>query len=192
MRLLKYIVIFSGIAIYALSCTQEKDELLECDPNYSEFKNIFEGTLASGHVDEVTMDTEIHEYTFNLSTAKELCMVGYQSIAGMETTPYLIQIVDLSTNAVIYGESNTFSSVETAYVLPSGPVYFQAGVDYTISRTQTNWGTNIGNTIGRVARKDTMDFPYSMDGMTITTSNFHQNGGPSVDFGLPFIDLIFK
>ena len=143
MRLFKFIFIISGIAIYALSCTQEKDELLECDPNYSEFKNIFSGTLASGHSDEVTMDTEVHEYTFSLTNPKELCMIGYQSVSGMESTPYLMQIIDLSTNTFIYGDSKTFSSSETSYILPAAPVYFQAGVDYTIRRTQTDWGTNI-------------------------------------------------
>jgi len=192
MRLLKFILIFSGIAIYALSCTQEKDELLECDPTFSYFKYVYDATLTSGHSDEVTMDTEVHEYTFNLSNPQELCMIGYQSVSGMESTPYLMQIIDLSTNSFIYGDSKTFSSTETSYILPAAPVYFQAGVDYTIRRTQTNWGTNIGNTIGRVARKDSMDFPYSLNGMTITTANFYQNGGPSLDFAVPFIDLIFK
>ena len=42
MRLFKFIFIISGIAIYALSCTQEKDELLECDPTYSHFKYIYD------------------------------------------------------------------------------------------------------------------------------------------------------
>lgn len=192
MRILKFIFIISSIGIYALSCTQEKDELMECDPNYSEFKNIFTGTLASGYSDEVTMDTEVHEYTFNLSNPQELCMVGYQSVSGMESTPYLMQIIDLSTNTIIYGDSKTFSSTETSYILPSVPVYFQAGVDYSVRRTQTDWGTNIGNTIGRVARKDSMSFPYSMNGMTISTANFYQNGGPLIDFAIPYIDLIFK
>ena len=192
MRILKFIIIFSGIAIYAISCTQEKDELLDCDPSFSSFKNIFDASLASGHSDEVTMDTEIHEYTFNLSVAREVCMIGYQSVPGMESTPYLMQIVDLSTNTIIYTDSKTFSSNQTTYIIPATPVYLQAGIDYTIRRTQTDWGTNIGNTIGRVARKDSMDFPYTMNDMTITTANFYQNGGPSIDFAIPFIDLIFK
>jgi len=192
MNFLKTILIISSIGLYALSCTQKKDDLVECNPNYSEFKSVFNAMLTSGHSDIVTMDSEVHEYTFNLVNAREVCMIGYQSVSGMESTPYLIQIIDNSTNSIIYGQSSVFSSTETAYILPSTPVYLQTGVDYTIKRTQTDWGTNIGNTIGRLARKDSMQFPYSLDGLTITTANFHQNGGPSVDFGIPFIDLVFK
>lgn len=181
-----------SIVVYAISCTQDKDELLECDPSYSEFKNIYESLIVGGHIDGDWIDTEIHEYSFNVSSARELCMIGYQSQSGMESTPYLMQIIDNSTNSIIYGDSKTFSSIETSYIIPQAPVHFQPGVNYTVRRTQTDWGTNIANTIGRVAIKDSMEFPYSADGMTITNSDFYQTGGPSPDFAVPFIDLVFK
>jgi len=90
MRLLKFIFIISGIAIYALSCTQEKDDILDCDPSHSEFKEVFGAMLGSGHANEITMDTEVHEYTFNVASPKSVCLIGFLKHKTLHLTICLI------------------------------------------------------------------------------------------------------
>tara|TARA_R110002049_G_scaffold64019_2_gene169543 strand:+ start:1149 stop:1718 length:570 start_codon:yes stop_codon:yes gene_type:complete len=177
-----------------ISCSPDDNNVpdLDCDNSTSEFQTLYQNMLTSGHTDKVTYDTEIHEYTFELSTTEEVCEIGYQSQSGVATTPYVIEIVDNSTTTTIYSGSHTFSDTATSYVTPIAPISLQAGTSYTIKRIQTNWGANIGNTIGRMATNNSMGFPYTNGTMTITGSNFHQNGGPAIDFGVPYIDIIFK
>ena len=91
------------------------------------------------------------------------------------------------------GDPTVFCDNSTSdFQTPSATINLVAGTSYTIKRIQTNWGNNIGNTIGRLATTNTMSFPYTYGIMTITGSNFHQNGGPAIDFGVPYIDIIFK
>jgi hypothetical protein len=176
-----------------VSCTPDDgDPTVFCDNSTSEFQALYQNMITSGHTDTVTYDTEIHEYTFELATTEEVCEIGYQSQTGIATTPYVIEIVDNITSTIIYSGSHTFSATGTSYVAPLATITLQAGTSYTIKRIQTNWGANIGNTIGRLATTNTMSFPYTYGIMTITGSNFHQNGGPAIDFGVPYIDIIFK
>jgi hypothetical protein len=177
-----------------ISCTPDDSNLPEsdCDNSTSDFQTLYQNMLGSGHMDKVTYDTEIHEYTFMLSSDQEVCEIGYQSQPGIATTPYVIEIVDNSTTNVVYSGSHIFSATGTSYVPPTSAIHLIAGTAYTIKRIQTNWGANIGNTIGRLATQNTMGFPYTNGTITITGSNFHQNGGPAIDYGVPYIDIIFK
>ncbi len=153
---------------------------------------LFQDIINNGHTDQVTFDTEIHEYTFSLSSNKEICGIGYQSQPEIASTPYIIEIFDNSANISIYSESHVFNSSKISYVSPTSTVSLQPGTSYTIKRIQTNWGTFITNTIGRLARKSEMTFPYSSGDMTINSANFYQNGGPLINSGIPYIDLIFE
>ncbi|MCK0145494.1 hypothetical protein MWU78_07560 [Arenibacter sp. F26102] len=183
------IILILGI----VSCTPDDgDPTVFCDNSTSEFQTLYQNMISAGHTDNVTYDTEIHEYTFMLSTTKEVCEIGYQSQTGIAATPYVIEIVDNTTANTIYTGSHTFTATGTSYVTPTVAINLQAGISYTVKRIQTNWGANIGNTIGRLATTNTMSFPYTNGIMTITGSNFHQNGGPAIDFGVPYIDIIFK
>jgi hypothetical protein len=176
-----------------ISCTPDDgDPTVLCDNSSSDFQTLYQNMLGSGHTDKVTYDTEIHEYTFVLSLDQEVCEIGYQSQPGLATTPYVIEIVETNTNNIIYSDSHTFSATGTSYVTPTSTINLTAGTSYTIKRIQTNWGANIGNTIGRLATQNTMGFPYTNGTITITGSNLHQNGGPAIDYGVPYIDIIFK
>ena len=176
-----------------VSCTPDDgDPTVFCDNSTSDFQTLYQNTIIAGHSDNVTYDTEIHEYTFMLSASQEVCEIGYQSQPGIANTPYVIEIVDNTTTNTIYTGSHIFSSTGTSYATPSATINLVAGTSYTIKRIQTNWGNNIGNTIGRLATTNTMSFPYTYGIMTITGSKFHQNGGPAIDFGVPYIDIIFK
>jgi hypothetical protein len=174
-----------------LSCTSNNDETVDNNTT-SDFQLLFQNLINSNYTDEVTFDTEIHEYTFVLSTNKEISKIGYQSQPGIATTPYLMEIVDNSTSNIIYSGAHIFSSTETSYRTPHSVINLQAGVSYTIKRIQINWGNNIENTIGRLIMNTPMSFPYTHGIVTITSTNFHQNGGPIKDIAIPFIDFIFK
>jgi hypothetical protein len=178
--------------IFVFGCDEDVDNSIQCNNSTSEFQSIFKNMLSSGYEEDVSFDTEIHEYTFTLSADREVCKIGYQSQPGISSTPYLIEIVDNSKNVIIYSNNHTFSSTTTSYVTPTSTINLQSGLSYTIRRIQTNWKTDITFTIGRLARKNQMDFPYSSGIMTITTADFYQRGGPLTELAVPYIDLIFK
>lgn len=178
--------------IFFIGCDEDVDNSIQCNNTNSEFQSIFKNMLSSGYEEDVSFDTEIHEYTFTLSADREICKIGYQSQPGISSTPYLIEIVDNSKNVIIYSNNHTFSSTSTSYVTPTSTINLQSGVSYTIKRIQTNWKTDITFTIGRLARKNQMDFPYSSGIMTISTADFYQRGGPLTELAVPYIDLIFK
>jgi len=40
----------------------------------------------------VTLDLEVHAYTFELSTIRDICAIGYQSLESTVSEPYLIEV----------------------------------------------------------------------------------------------------
>ncbi len=186
----KLAVVFFSLLIFA-GC--EDDPILaSCDDTTSEFQNLFQAMISSGHTDKVSYDTEVHAYTFSLSADKEICKIGYQSQHEVTDTPYLMELVDSSTNNIIYSDSHVFSSTETSYVIPTSTIQLQSGISYTVRRIQTDVASNFGNIIGRLAMQDSMSFPYADGIMTISSADFYQNGGPLTNGAIPYIDLIFK
>lgn len=185
------VLLFLG---FMFGCGEDDDNPNPCDNTTSEFQSIFQDMITSGYTDNVTYDTEIHEYKFTLSASKEVCEIGYQSQPGIASTPYLIEIIDNSANSTLYSNNHIFSSTATSYITPSTTVNLQSGVSYTIRRTilLSNAGNQFINIIGRLARNNPMSFPYSNGIMTITNADFYQNGGPLTDLGVPYIDLILR
>jgi len=183
------LLVFSSLIIS--SCGDDDTRQL-CDNSNSPFQSLFQSLITSGHTDDVTFDTEIHEYTFTLSSNKEVCEIGYQSQPGIASTAYVIEIFDNLSSTVIYSDLHTFSSTGTSYVTPTSVINLQSGVSYTIKRIQTNWGSNFSNIIGRLARNNPMNFPYTNGIMTITNADFYQNGGPLTNLAVPYIDIILK
>jgi len=139
-----------------------------------------------------TMDTEVHEYTFSLSSDKEVCEIGYQSQRRLREIPYKIEIEEVNTGIVIYSEEFEFSANRTSYVIPSQTINLSANTSYQLRRVQTNWLGNIANTIGKIKRD--VVFPLQSGDLTILSSNFYDEGDTTVnDIGfLPYIDIVFK
>ncbi|PKW29151.1 hypothetical protein [Flavobacterium lindanitolerans] len=167
-----------------------------CNTANSEFSQLYTTTLASdpSFTDVTTMDLQTHEYTFVLSANKTVCSIGYQGNANLYTAniPYLIEIVDNSTNTVVYSGNHVFDSALTDYVSIT-PTALTAGTSYTLKRTVTNYLGNIGNTVGRLLRfNGPSPYPVSNTLMTITASDFYGTGGPVPDFGIPYIDIVFQ
>ncbi|WP_395045614.1 hypothetical protein [Flavobacterium sp.] len=163
-----------------------------CTTINTTFSQLYSTVVAlPGHQNSNTFDTEIHEYTFTLSANQTICSIGYQSQTAIAATPYLMEIVDPS-NTVVYSGNHVFSSVNTSYVSIT-PTAIVANQPYKIRRTMllVNAGNNFGNIIGRVVNQPgaLVSFPQTFGIMTITGANFYQNGGPLVNYGIPFIDF---
>lgn len=182
------------LCVFSIVGCGDDDEPSPCDNTSSEFQTIFQSMIISGHTDEVSYDTEIHEYTFTLSANREVCEIGYQSQPAISSTPYLIEIIDNFTVTTIYSNNHTFSSTSTSYITPAVIVNLQSGISYTVRRTilLSNAGNQFGNIIGRIAINSPMSFPYANGIMTITDADFYQNGGPLTNLGVPYIDLILR
>jgi len=197
MKTIQKIALLLLSSLIFMACEDEDPIIIDpgtpdCVDTQSAFQSLFDSLISDGYTDEVTMDTEVHEYTFSLSSDEEVCKIGYQSQHEVASTPYLIEIFDQSTSSIIYSASHAFEAGATSYVEPDEKIELKAGISYTLRRIQRDWNANIGNTIGRVAWKDTMNFPYTHGLLTITGSDSYGAGGPSPNRIVPYIDLIFK
>ncbi|WP_298393609.1 hypothetical protein [Flavobacterium sp.] len=170
-----------------------------CTTTNTLFQQVFAATATANpsFQDVSTMDLLTHQYTFTVNANKTICSIGYQGNATLfaNNLPYTIEIVDTTTNAVIYTGNHLFGSTATSYVSIT-PVNLIANQSYTIRRTLPagGYGGNIGNTIGRILRftSSSSVFPVTSGGFTITGSNFYGTGGPVVNFGIPYIDIVFQ
>ncbi len=182
-----YLMIFSLVVI---SCKKEKFNTKNTD-----FQKAFNEKLDAGSESAITMDTEVHSYTFVLSEDKSLASIGYQSVEAIETANYLIEIRDNSDSSLVYSEESTFKSNKMSYITAGAPIVLQGGVSYSISRIQTNWTGNITNTIGHLVKTSESDYPISYGILTITESNFHDHGKNDTNlryYALPRIDMELK
>ena len=187
---MKKVILFTLLAVSILSCKKEDEETV-CNGSNNDFSNLYNQLISSGYTDETTMDTEIHQFYFQLSKEMEVCKIGYQSQTAIENSPYLIEIIDTINNSTLLSESHTFSSNSISYFAPSNSVTLDSGVVYSLRRTQTK-SENFSNIIGRMATKSPMSFPYENGVIKVLGSKFYQKGGPLNNFGIPFIDIVFK
>lgn len=203
-KIVKFDLFKKGLLLFVVTIS-----LLGCNPNgttnpiplpppctsvNTDFQQLYTNVVnLAGHQNTISYDTEIHEYTFQLSANKTVCSIGYQSQPAIAATPYLMEIVDAS-NTVIYAGNHVFSSANTSYV-PITPTPLLANQNYTVRRTilLANAGNNFANLIGRLVNQPgaLVSFPQSFGVITITSANFYQNGGPLVNRGIPYIDLTF-
>lgn len=184
-----------GIIISSCSNGTNPIPVPPCNSTNTIFNQLYTNVVAlPGHQNNNTFDTEIHEYTFTFSQTKTICSIGYQSQPAIAAVPYLMEIIDVNTNTVIYTGNHVFSSANTSYVsIP--PTLIVANQPYTVRRTMllSNAGNNFGNIIGRVVHQPgaLVSFPQTFGIMTITGANFYQNGGPLVNMGIPYIDFAY-
>lgn len=191
------------LAISIVSCTPNPTPTptptpLACATTSSDFQSLYSATLASNSVftNITTMDLVTHEYTFTLSANKNVCSIGYQGNATLfsASIPYTIEIYDNTSSSMTYTGNHLFNSAFTDYVTPLSTVNLVAGHSYTIRRKATNYLSNIGNTIGRIIRFSPAlpSYPYTSGVLTITGSNFYGSGGPVLNYGIPYIDMILQ
>ena len=187
------VVILSLTVLLITGCGKKKQV---CKDSPQDFKTIY-GDLASLD-DKVTMDAEIHEYSFNVSSEQEICKIGYSSFWRVQNKPYTIEIFDHTDSVTLYRDDHKFSSAGTSYIVPSQPVIFLPNHEYSIRRIQTNWGSDITKTVGRIKVSydldNPIDFPLTSGVLTITGTQFYDEGRvpDSPNRALPYIDMVFK
>jgi hypothetical protein len=190
------------VALFTLSCDSDDDPIVTatCDDTNTEFKQLYNQTVASSILnhDIINYDSEIHSYTFEVTTAKTICSVGYQSQPALSTTPYIIEVWDVTstTPAMVGTVTSMFSSTTTSYVPFTTPIILTVGNIYQVKRIQTNWGTDISNTVGRMVCTVTgapiSTFPFTFGSLKITGSSLYQNAGTQTDWAIPYIDIVFE
>jgi hypothetical protein len=170
-----------------------------CNNVNTDFQLLYNNTLISNVIFDnyVNMDLLTHEYNFTVSANKTVCSVGYQGNAALFAAgkPYTIEIYNNTTSSVVYTGPHLFNSVATDYQ-PITPTNLIAGNSYTIKRILPPSGylANLANTTGRILRFNAAPVPYPVNQgvLTISASNFYGAGGPVVNFGIPYIDIVFQ
>ena len=177
------------ISTLLIGCASSEKQSL-CDSSNTELNSIYNHVLSlPTNIDMVNGSTEIHSYTFEVTSPKNICSIGYQSLPVMETIAYRIELYDNSSSMLIYSGEHIFSSATTSYV-SVGSIPLIVGHSYTIKRIQTNWGSNIENAMGRLARGEfwTEGYPYASGALKITSSYFGEEDGAVI----PYIDIVFE
>jgi hypothetical protein len=190
---MKYIksAIIALISIATINCSDSTNRQTLCDSSNTEFNQIYNSILSlPTNGDGISFPTEVHAYKFEVTSAKTVCSIGYQSIPTMETTPYRIELYNNTTNILLYSGEHTFSASSTSYV-SIGSIPLTVGNSYTIKRIQTNWGSDINNAMGRDVEGEIINyaFPLSIGALTITSSQF---GSEEYVAMLPYIDIVFE
>lgn len=188
----KYIYQFLALIIFS-SCSKPNP----CKTNKSDFNDLYNNILTSNNntIEDDMMDTEIHAYTFSVTTPQEICAIGYKSWPAISNQKYNIVIIDSLNNNTLLSVNETFSPTTTSYISLTNPIELAPGNFYTINRIQTNWNPFITNTIGRMLfsqQMDSLNFPYTNGVISIHKSAFYSMGGPLYNIGIPYIDIVFK
>jgi len=182
--------LFLLLSIALISCKKGKFKT-----NNSDFQNIYNDLIKTGHKSDITWDTEVHSYTFVLNENKTIKSFGYQSQSSLSSTEYLIEIINNTDSSIVYSGGHIFSSTGISYVTPNSQVNLQSGVYYTLNRIQVNWGQYITETIGHIVKTEQSDYPLSYGTLTITETSFHDYGSSSSGQkfrALPRVDLVFN
>ena len=178
-----------------ISCAPPPPPMSACDSTNTPFQQLYLSlTERSDFKNLVSFDTEIHEYTFIMDTSGEICSFGYQSRPTTVGLPYTIELLDAS-DKVIFSQAFSFSPANTYYAFIN-PITIIRGQPYTLRRIilLKNVENKLDNLSGRTAIKNgsLVPFPIKVGNMTITSSNFYQNGTPLPNAGIPFIDFTFN
>lgn len=161
----------------------------------SEFQQIYNSLIKTGHKADVTMDAEVHSYTFILNENKSIKLFGYQSQSRLKSTDYIIEIINNKDSSILYSGGHQFSANRLSYVAPKSPINLQNGVYYTIKRIQKNWRRYITETVGHLVKADQSDYPLSYGALTIKETSFHVHDSFSSwqkPYWLPRIDIVFN
>src|SRR5688572_21563861 len=185
--ILKLIVL---LCLCAVSDAQHHPATSACDVTNTPFQQLYSSlTNTLDYKNLIAFDTEIHEYTFIMDYSGEICSFGYQSRPTTVGLPYTIELLDAS-NRVIFSHSFKFTAGNTFYA-SIDPITIAGGQPYKLRRIilLKNVSDKLENLTGRVAiiEGSLAAFPVKVGNMTITGSNFCQNGATLVNAGIPFI-----
>jgi len=197
-------IIFPLIIAIFFNCSENDNsdnELTQlCEIDNSTFNQLYQDIMLDSSVFEDTqLDAEVHGYTFEVSTNKQICSIGYQSFVADPTTPYKIEIIDNSNGTQIYYGEHIFSQTEMSYIQLSTPIDILANSTYTIKRTQD---ASIGEVVGRAIEKhDNIQYydilPHAFGDLTILSAGQQGYSNDTIFpyseslIRLPLIDMVF-
>lgn len=181
-----------------IACDDGSNQAEYCSATNTNFQNLYTTTLNSNsaYTNMTTMDLLTHEYSFTVSAAKNICAIGYQGNATMQSNnlPYTIEVFNSTTSTMIFTGTNVFNSTAISYFGASGTL--STGNTYVVRRIipASGYLGDLNNTIGRVCAFNSggSPFPVSSGDITIISSNFYGTGGPIPNFGIPYIDIVFE
>lgn len=191
------IAMICAISFLVASC--KKDPIgtskTPCTGATPEFLSLYSNATQQQQLTDMDLvDAEVHSYSFQVNAPKTVCSIGYQSCAGLSQIPYLFEIRDSVSNAVLFSGSSLFDSLAMSYMsIP--PLSLMPNHTYTVNRIQTNWPIYISQTIGRVLYQPgnfAIQFPISQGALKITSSQFYGNGSTTFNFALPCINLVYQ
>lgn len=186
-------LLFTAVLLIGPSCQSPPSIAPKCDTGITPFKNIWQAVFTQNPTfeDIVTMDLITHEYKFKLDKAKTVCSVGYQGDANLyaSSTPYTIEIYNITDNQVVYTGAHIFKSNATDYQ-SVGRVTLLANKTYSIRRTSPNSSFPTGRVLRFSAGAS--PFPFTLNDMTILSTSFYDNTNTTLNYGIPYIDIVFE
>ena len=194
---MKKLIAFLTIGLL-IACDDGSNQAEYCSTTNTNFQNLYTTTLNSNsaYTNMITRDVLTHEYSFTVSSAKNICAIGYQGNATMQSNnlPYTIEVFNSTTSTMVFTGTNVFNSTAISYLGASGAL--STGNTYVVRRIVPTGGYlgNIINTVGRICTFNSggSPFPVSSGDITIVSSNFYGTAGPALNFGIPYIDIVFE
>lgn len=173
-------------------CTVVEPVCNTAQTNFIQAYNHLKGL--NGVLEEFTMDTHTHEFSFSVSRTGTICSIGYKAEPRPTPIVYLIQLVDENNN-IVYTGNHSFSDQTREYIsIP--PVTITPGHVYTLRRSISSYlvGSGIGTMLLKRGGISTPFLPYTNGNITLLHSKFYGGGGmngPVYDM-LPQIDFVFR
>ena len=161
----------------------------DCAESQDDFAFFIYNLLTNqGYLEDFTMSTEVHEYTFSLNQPATVCSIGYQ---GFDSEPYLMQILDAEGN-ILFSQEMTFSFTSQENIAID-PINLGAGQSYTVRRTKEVYETT-DELNGYIIFEEGMNttFPIEYNNFTIESADFYGGDGPFPNAALPRISLGFN
>lgn len=168
---------------------------LPCDTTNTAFMTLYN---AYAGADFYTFDRQVYEYTFKTNVNGNICSIGYQgniNLTGLAA--YQMEIINATTNVVLYTGTFAFSSTARSY--QSIPIVtITANQPYILRRTVVNNLGNVAYTISHFKQIPSPFAPIVNGPLTITgTRTYEQYGLPApynvgTNGVLPCIDFVFN
>jgi hypothetical protein len=165
-----------------------------CDSTATKFMALYN---AHPPANNVSIDLQVHEYTFKSSVAGNICAVGYQGVSTLVAGNYYkIEIIDVAGSVVLNTGTYQFGSTVRNYKVFPAPVSIAANALYTVRRTVVNNLGNVVNTVGNYKNVGPI-LPLVNGNLTITSTkayDFYSGTATSVNTNgiLPCIDIVLN
>lgn len=168
---------------------------LPCDTTNSRYMTLYNAYAGTNFY---SFDMQVYEYTFKTNANGNICAIGYQGNSNLTgVAAYKIELIDATTNAVLYTGTYAFNSTARSYyTIPI--VTIAANQPYILRRTVVNNLGNVSNTKSHFKQIPSPFAPIVNGPLTIIgTRTYEQYNQPapyniSVNGVLPCIDFVFN